>query len=264
MMITILILHESTIKHRKKGPIQTFRACALGSSGRRVRPSCGSTEFLQEGKRKGFSSGGCQLVRLACRGCHSIRPWLSLFARDDGGDDQMMMVIMTQYWGVTLNHDHDMWYALPANISGPENLGGRIHTYFCTPLLHWQCIGIALKGSSKKLKRKHETGEACATFQANIWVRQMMLDVGEGVPRAGVWQDLRSDTSGGWKRGVWTKNCVSFYPTGRSSRFHSHVQDSHVFSLICPFVWRNIREEGSSSDFKSNIRTVTSPTVSTN
>ena len=60
MMITILILHESTIKHRKKGPIQTFRACALGSSGRRVRPSCGSAEFLQDGKQKGFSSGGCQ------------------------------------------------------------------------------------------------------------------------------------------------------------------------------------------------------------
>ena len=87
-------------------------------------------------------------------------------------------------------------------------------TYFCTLLILWQCIGIVMKvmilmvdnmvrnhppsaAIGSQLKRKHQIAEACATFQPNVRVRQMMLDVGEGVPRAGVWQDLRSDTSEG-------------------------------------------------------------------
>ena len=83
---------------------------------------------------------------------------------------------------------------------------------------------------TSQLKRKHQIAEACATFHPNVRVRQMMLDVGEGVPRAGVWQDLRSDTSEGAGRGSELEAKI----TSLFIRMvgHSHVQDSHAkFSL---------------------------------
>ena len=118
---------------------------------------------------------------------------------------------------ICLNCVHDMWCVFFSKHKwGWDPWWEKLHlflTYFCILLLLLQCIGMVMwvmilmgdmvrnhltpAAIGSQLKRKHQIAEACATFQPNVRVRQMMLDVGEGVPRAGVWQDLRSDTSEG-------------------------------------------------------------------
>ena len=181
----------------------------------------------------------------------------------------MMMVIMTQYWAFNLNHHHDMWYALPPNISGPEILGGRIHTYFCTPLLHWQCIGIALKESSTRgAKAKKETRNWWGLRNVSGEYLSEANDVGCGRRGSESWGLARFEVRHirGMKEGSLNQK-LRLFLSDRSviqvpftcARFPCFLVN---FSICVKEHF--IREEGSSSDFKSNIRTVTSPTVSTN
>ena len=159
---------------------------------------------------------------------------------------------------IDLNNDHDMWCVFSSKHKwGWDPWWEKLNlflTYFCTLLTLLYCIWIVTKvmilmvdmvrnhptpaAITSQLKRKHQIAEACATFHPNVRVRQMMLDVGEGVPRAGVWQDLRSDTDPSKgsksKRGVSSKNCVSFHP----GSIHMFI-DSHVFPSFFPFVWRH-------------------------